>query len=176
MSEDRPHGDAGSADVAERVLFEEPGGRWSLVALGPALCLVVLVVEAIIGSGVHWLGLALFAALLAGLVALQVVAARRHASVLLTPAVLRNGAEALEVTDIAEVLPEADPFAEDLEPWESAPSLGELSGVPRRRTGIGLRLRDGSVVRAWARDGDGLRSELERLVADEADEAEDGER
>jgi hypothetical protein len=45
--------------------------------------------------------------------------------------------------------------------------------VPRRRTAIGLRLRDGSVVRAWARDGDGLRTELEQLVADEA---EDGER
>ncbi|TJZ79525.1 hypothetical protein FCG67_07835 [Rhodococcus oryzae] len=164
------------SDAAERILFEEPGGRWWLVALGPALCLVVLVVEAIIGSGVHWLGLALFAVLLAGLVTLQVVAARRHASVLLTPAVLRNGAETVEVADIVGVLPEADPFAEDLEPWESAPSLGELSGVPRRRTAIGLRLRDGSVVRAWARDGDGLRTELEQLVADEVDEAEDGER
>ncbi|MFC7449315.1 hypothetical protein [Rhodococcus daqingensis] len=145
-----------------------------MVALGPALCLVVLVAEAVLGSGVHWLGLALSAVLLAGLVSLQVLAARRHASVLLTPTVLRDGAETLDVAEIAEVLPEADPYAEDLEPWESAPSLGELSGIPRRRTAIGLRLRDGSTVRAWARDGDGLRTELEGLVA--GDDAEDGER
>lgn len=173
MTEDRPSGEAESADAAERVLFEEPGGRWRLVALGPALCLVVLVAEVIIGSGVHWLGLTLFSVLLAGLVSLQVMAARRHARVQLTPTVLRNGAETLEVADVAEVLPDADPFAADLEPWESARSLGELSGVPRRRTAIGLRLRNGSIVRAWARDGDGLRSELERLVASES---EDGER
>ncbi|MFD4183396.1 hypothetical protein [Rhodococcus sp. NPDC058514] len=173
MSEVGPSRAAEPSGVGERILFEEPGGRWRLVALGPALCLVVLVAEVIIGSGVHWLGLALASVLLAGLVSLQVTAARRHASVRLTPTVLRNGAETLAVAEIAEVLPEADPFAMDLEPWESAPALGELSGVPRRRTPIGLRLRDGSMVRAWARDGDGLRIELERIAVDEA---KDGER
>ncbi|TQF68609.1 hypothetical protein FK531_12375 [Rhodococcus spelaei] len=149
--------------MAEPV-FEEFGARWRVVAIGPVLCLVVLVADLFIGAGVHLLGLALFAVLLAGLVALQVVAARRHASVEVTDAALRCGTETVALADIAEVLPEADPFAEDLRPWESARALGDLSGVPRRRTSIGLRLRGGELVRAWARDGDGLRAILEDTV------------
>ncbi|MFE3291073.1 hypothetical protein [Rhodococcus sp. NPDC059234] len=152
-------------DVAKPV-FEEPGARWRVVAVGPVLCLVVLVADLFIGAGVHLLGLTLFAAVLAGLVSLQVIAARRHASVEVTATTVRCGTETVDLADIAEVLPEADPFADDLEPWESARALGDLSGVPRRRTGIGLRLHGGELVRAWARDGDALRAVLEGAVRD----------
>jgi hypothetical protein len=146
------------------VAFAEPGAKWNAVALGPALCVVVLVADIFVGAGVHLLGLALFAAVLAGFVALQVLAARRHASVEVTATRLRCGSESLELADVAEVLPPADPMDEDLQPWETARVLGELSGVPRRRTPIGLRLVDGGTVRAWARDGDRLRSVLESAV------------
>lgn len=47
----------------------------------------------------------------------------------------------------------------------SAPALGGLRDVPRRRTAIGLRLTDGTVVRAWARDHRRLRNELDALIA-----------
>ncbi|MFC9787328.1 hypothetical protein [Rhodococcus sp. NPDC127528] len=154
------------APDVDKPVFEEPGARWRVVALGPVLCLVVLVADLFIGVGVHLLGLTLFAVALAGLVALQVVAARRHASVEVTAITVRCGTETVELADIVEVLPEADPFADDLEPWESARALGDLSGVPRRRTGIGLRLRGGELVRAWARDGDALRAVLEDAVRD----------
>ncbi|NEW31745.1 hypothetical protein GV791_04105 [Nocardia cyriacigeorgica] len=142
------------------VLFAEPGGRWRAVAYGPALCLLILVLELATGSTPHWFALVFCAVLIAAFVALQVVAARRHVSVELTPHALRNGTETLPLTAIDAVLGEADEQSWDEEPWESARALGELSGVPRRRTGIGLRRTDGEVVQAWARDHRGLRAAL----------------
>lgn len=142
------------------VVFAEPGARWRTVAIGPVLCLLVLIADLFIGAGVHVFGLTLFAVVLAGLVAVQVAAARRHASVELTDTALRCGTESVSRADIIEVLPPADPEAMDPEPWETAHALGDLSGVPRRRTAIGLRLTDDTLVRAWARDGDGLRAAL----------------
>ncbi|MDH6680376.1 hypothetical protein M2284_004605 [Rhodococcus sp. LBL1] len=147
------------------VLFDEPGARWRTVAYGPVFCVVALVIELLTGPVVHWFALTLFAVILAGIVYVQVAAARRHVSVSLTDTTLRQGAEELPVAEIEDVLPAADPYADEPEPWESARSLGELSGVPRRRKAIGLRLRDGSLVQAWARDDDGLRDALTEAVA-----------
>ncbi|MFD3812726.1 hypothetical protein [Rhodococcus sp. NPDC058639] len=144
-------------------LFHEPGGRWRTVAYGPVLCAVGLVVEIATGPVVHWIALPVIALLLAGFAYPMVIAARRHVSVELTPTVLRQGTEELPVDDIEAVLPpSADPWKPDR--WESARTLGELSGVPRGRTAVGLRLRGGALVRAWAKDADGLRARLEELV------------
>jgi len=148
------------------VLFDEPGGRWRTVAYGPVFCVVALVIELLTGPVVHWFALTLFSVILAGIVYAQVAAARRHVSVSLTGAILRQGAEEVPVADIVAVLPPADLYADEPQRWESARSLGELSGVPRRRKGIGLRLRNGSLVQAWARDDDGLRAALTEAVAD----------
>lgn len=146
------------------VVFEEVGARWRTVAYGPVFCVVALVIELSTGPVVHWFALTLFAAILAGIVAVQVAAARRHVSVQLTDTTLRQGAEELPIAEIAAVLPESDPYADEPQPWESARSLGELSAVPRRRRGIGLRLHDGSLVQAWARDDAGLRAALTAAV------------
>lgn len=146
-------------------LFLEEGARWRTVAYGPVFCVIALVIELATGPVVHWFALTLFAAILAGIVSVQVAAARRHVSVLLTDSLLRQGAEEVPLDEIDEVLPEADPYADEPQPWESARSLGELSAVPRRRTGIGLRLRDGSLAQAWARDDEGLRAALTAAVA-----------
>jgi hypothetical protein len=154
------------------VRFAEPGARWRTVAYGPILCLLVVVLELVLGSRVHWFGLAFCAVLLAGFVWLQVVAGRRHISVELTDTALREGTEVLPLARIAAVLPARDPESWDDEEWESARALGELSGVPRRRKGIGLRLRDGSLVQAWARDHRQLRAELD-AVLDHPDAGED---
>lgn len=150
--------------TAEAVLFTEPGARWRAVAYGPILCLAILALELVTGGAVHWFALLFCAALIAGFVALQVVAGRRHVSVELTTETLRSGTESLPLGSIAEVLPERDEDSWDDEDWESARALGELTGVPRRRTGIGLRLADGSLVQAWARDHKALRTALTEVV------------
>lgn len=146
------------------IRFAEPGARWRAVAYGPVFCVVALVIELFTGPVVHWFALALFAVVLAGIVSVQVSAARRHVSVSLTETTLRQGTEEIAVADIDAVLPEADPYADEPQRWESARSLGELSAVPRRRRAIGLRLSDGSLAQAWARDDAGLRGALSEVL------------
>lgn len=51
-----------------------------------------------------------------------------------------------------------------VEKWQSSRTLGELAGVPRGRTGIGLRLTGGRTAQAWARNHRGLRAALTALV------------
>ncbi|WP_280380898.1 hypothetical protein [Nocardia wallacei] len=152
-------------ETAPTVLFAEPGARWRTIAYGPILCLIILLLEIGLGSRAHWFGLAFCAALLAGFAWLQVVAGRRHVSVELTDAALREGTETLPLRRIAEVLPEPDDESWDDGDWQSARALGELTGVPRRRKGIGLKLDDGGLVQAWARDHRRLRAELTAAVA-----------
>lgn len=59
---------------------------------------------------------------------------------------------------------EDDAAAEAARKWQSARAIGELTGVPRGRTGIGLKLTGGRTAQAWARDHRGLRAALTRLV------------
>lgn len=146
-------------------LFHEPGARWRTVAFGPLFCLAALVIELATGPVVHWVALPLMAVVLAGFAYIMVVAGRRHVSVELTETVLRQGTEELPVADIEAVLAAADPEASDPARWENARTLGELSGVPRKRTAVGLRLRGGTFVRAWARDDAALRNCLDSLVS-----------
>lgn len=142
------------------VLFSEPGARWRTIAYGPALCAAILAIEVFRGGDIHWFGLVFCAVLLAGFVWLQVIAGKRHISVELTPEQLREGTEVVPLRDISEVLPEEDDESWDYEDWQSARALGELTGVPRRRKGIGLKLTDGRLVQAWARDHVTLRAAL----------------
>jgi hypothetical protein len=58
--------------------------------------------------------------------------------------------------------PKSDPTT--MEKWQSARALGELSGVPRGRTGIGLELTGGRTAQAWARRHAELRTALTELV------------
>jgi hypothetical protein len=57
----------------------------------------------------------------------------------------------------------ADGDARDGE-WQTSRALGELTGVPRGRTAIGLRLADGRDVQAWAHRHRELREALTRIV------------
>ena len=50
--------------------------------------------------------------------------------------------------------------------WQASRALGELTGVPRGRTGIGLKLVGGRTAQAWARHHRGLRAALTPLVAE----------
>lgn len=164
-------------EPAEPPVFEEPGARWRSIAFGPAFCLAALIIELFTGPVVHWFALSLFAVLLMGLLSVQVIAARTHASVSLTVTTLRQGTEDVPLDEIDAVLPDPDPDDYDYEDWESARALGELMNVPRRRTGVGLRLVGGGLVRAWAKDASTLRHHLENLVGtpvDDEDEQDSG--
>lgn len=48
--------------------------------------------------------------------------------------------------------------------WQSSRALGELVGVPRGRTGVGLKLTGGRTAQAWARRHQDLREALTELV------------
>jgi hypothetical protein len=147
--------------TASQPLLVEPGARWRPLVWGPALCLAGGVLEAVRGLPVHVLGWVGAAVLLTAVTSLQVLGARRHSTVELTTNHLRQGAEVLELASVAEVLA-ADP--DGRASWQMARALGETPTVPRRRTGIGLRLRDGRTVQAWARDDEALRAALVATV------------
>ncbi|WP_277831363.1 hypothetical protein [Speluncibacter jeojiensis] len=157
------------SEAAADVLFSEPGARRRGLWFGPLFGLAGFLIDLIIGGGVHvvvWLAAAL---IILVFTPLPIRAARMHASVELTRATLRQGTETTPLHQIVRIFdaPPDDRANDDpREPWESARALGELPGVPRRRTGIGLQLRNGTLVQAWAKDDELLRTSLtEALVA-----------
>ncbi|MFW0786000.1 DUF3093 domain-containing protein [Gordonia sp. CPCC 206044] len=140
------------------VLFYEPGGSWWVVAIGPVLIGAVLALE-IAGPGqVHWPVLIIFAVILIGFSLVQVFAARTHVSVRLTETTLHQGTRSVPLEKIAEIYPVNN--GAEPEKWESARALGELPAVPRRRKGVGVKMVDGTLAQAWARNVDRFRTEL----------------
>lgn len=152
---------------APAVLFAERGAGWRWVLLGPACAGAMLAVQDSHGAGLSlWIPL-LMLVLVSGFVAIQVKAARVHVSVALTEQTLRQGTETIRLADIAGMYPEPDKPArrkEKPEKWQQTRALGELSGVPNRRIGIGLKLTDGRTVQAWAKDHRRLRAALSPLL------------
>lgn len=144
------------------VLFYEQGASWYWLLAGPASGVAMALIQMSSGYGIQLLVPGIFFALVTGFLAIQIKAARIHTSVELTPDDLRQGTERLRVEDIVRIYPE--PKGPDLPKWQSARALGELTGVPRRRTGIGLKLTNDRAVQAWARKPDALRAALTRLV------------
>ena len=139
-------------------LFVEQGGSWWVVAIGPVLAGAVLAMDLVGPGRVHWLWISILGAIVTLFSIVQVYAARRHVGVELTEATLQQGTSLLPLSDIATVYPANN--GSEHEKWESAPALGELAGVPRRRKGVGVKLVDGKLAQAWARDVDRFRQEL----------------
>jgi hypothetical protein len=144
------------------VLFYEQGASWYWLLAGPAAAVAMALIQRSGGYGVQLLVPGIFFVLVTGFLAIQVKAARIHTSVELTPEYLRQGTERLGVGDIVRVYPE--PKGPEEPKWQSARALGELTGVPRRRTGIGLKLTNDRAVQAWARKHEALRAALTHLV------------
>jgi hypothetical protein len=144
------------------VLFYEQGASWYWLLAGPASGIAMALIQLSSGYGIQLLVPGIFFALVTGFLAIQVKAARIHTSVELTPEHLRQGTELLGVDDIVRIYPEAK--GPDEPKWQSARALGELTGVPRRRTGIGLKLTNDRAVQAWARKHEALRAALTHLV------------
>ncbi|MFS0898330.1 DUF3093 domain-containing protein [Mycolicibacterium litorale] len=143
-------------------LFYEPGASWAWLLAGPAAGGAMLAIQMSAGYGLQPLVPMLFLVLVSGFLAIQVKAARIHTSVELTRDTLRQGAEITKLADIVAVYPPAT--GAEVPKWQSARALGELTGVPRGRTGIGLKLSNNRTAQAWARRHATLREELTRLV------------
>lgn len=144
------------------VLFYEQGASWLWVLTGPASAISMLLIQLSAGYGIQLLVPVVFLVLVSGFIALQVKAARIHTSVELTPTTLREGTERIHIDDIVRIYPEPERNEETR--WMSARALGELTGVPKGRTGIGIRLTNDRTVQAWARKHQQLRAQLIHLV------------
>ena len=143
-------------------LFYEPGASWAWLLAGPAAGGGMLAIQISAGYGWQPLMPGLLVVLVSGFLAVQVKAARIHTSVELTPEILRQGAEITQVSEIVTVYPPAT--RSEMQKWQSARALGELTGIPRGRTGIGLKLSGDRTAQGWARRHGTLREELTRLV------------
>ena len=155
---------AGTADLAAspEVLFAEQGASWMWLLAGPATGVAMALIQLSAGYGIQWFIPVLFCALVAAFLAIQIKAARIHTSVELTVDTLRQGMETISTDEIVRIYPEASGREEPK--WQSARTLGELTGVPRGRTGIGVRLTNDRTAQAWARKHQRLRAALVNLV------------
>lgn len=167
----------------ERPIYAESGASWLWLLAGPVAGLVMVLVQYRAGVGLQFGVPVMFMVLVSGFLALQVKAARIHTSLELTPAALRQGTETLALNEIVTIYPDPENTVRSagfidkwqgralgvsatgpLEKWQTSRALGELSGVPKGRTPVGLRLTGNRYVQAWARNPDVLRTELTRLV------------
>lgn len=147
-----------TTEPTEPVLFAERGSSWWPVLWGPLFAAVGIGAEATTGP-VHWLAWFVVGGALFGGAAVWVSARRTVYLVRLTTGSLVQGRERLATGRIVAVTDVGTPAG--------ARILGGSWTVPRKTTEVPLRLEDGSVVLAWARDDDGLRDALRRLVEPE---------
>lgn len=164
-------------------LFFERGASWLWMLAAPAAALAMVFVQYRAGLGFRAFVPMLFLVLVGGFLALQIKAGRTHASVELTTEALREGTEVVPMAEIVAVYPEPENTVKaagfldkwqgralgvsssgPLEKWQTSRSLGEINGVPRGRKPVGIKLAGGSYAQAWARDHEGLRAALSRLV------------
>jgi hypothetical protein len=141
---------------AERKLYHEPGVSWLALVWAPLFALAGALAELATGGPVHVTGWLVVAFGLCVLTAPWVYARRRFLSLEVTPSRLRQGRETVPATQIAEVTDVGTPVA--------ARVLGGGWSVPRKYDALPVKLTDGTVVLAWARDVEALQDALTRLV------------
>lgn len=172
---------------ATELLFSEPGASLGWLLGGPIAAAAMIFVQVNSGAGFNAVVPLGLLVVLTAVFGLQVKAARMHTSVELTRESLRQGVETVLLSEIVSVYPEpgekstarplgaspiallrgrvtVDPQGRTAEKWQSARSLGDLNGIPKGRTGIGLKLTHGRTAQAWARKHEELREQLTRLI------------
>jgi hypothetical protein len=142
-------------DEGGPVLYAERGSSWWPVLWGPAFAAVGAAVESLTGP-VHTAAWLIVGIGLAGVAAVWVNARRKLLLVRLTPTALTQGREHLPVPRIAEVDEVGHPTG--------ARVLGGGWTAPRKYTELPVRLDDGTVVIAWAKDVAALQTALRRLL------------
>ncbi|WP_216210726.1 DUF3093 family protein [Amycolatopsis aidingensis] len=138
--------------AGEPTIYHEPGAGGAPLLWGPGFALAGYLAELSIGGPTHtfaWVGVGVVLLLLS---MVWVYARRRFLLVRVTPSTLWQGREALPVARIAEL--------DEVGAPAGARVLGGAWTVPRKYTEVPIRLDDGSVVLAWARDDARLRSAL----------------
>ncbi len=163
--------DAPTDTDAEQVLFHEVGASWWWLLLGPFSGGSIAAMQLWSAHRLDPLVPLVFLVLVTGFIGLQIKAARLHTSVELTSEYLREGTESVRVADMLGIYPEAR--GAEAPRWQSDRALGELTGVPRGRTGIGLKMTGDRTAQAWARRHRGLRAQLEALGVREFGEDDD---
>lgn len=157
-----------SSEPAEpQLLYREAGASWYWLLAGPAAAISIILVQASSGAHVSYAVPLMFLVVVSFFLGIQVKAARVHTSLELTEDMLRQGTETILIQEIVRVFPEAENHVKSgkpLQKWQDSRTLGELSGVPRGRYGIGLKLVGGRTVQAWARHHRRLRAAIEPLV------------
>jgi hypothetical protein len=139
----------------ELVLFAEAGSTWWPVLWGPLFAAIGAGIEVLSGP-VHWRPWLVVAVALGGGAIVWVSARRKVYLVRLTTGTLTQGRELLAVENIAQVTDVGAPVG--------ARILGGGWTVPRKTGAVPVRLTDGSVVLAWARDDEGLLEAMRTLV------------
>ena len=153
--------------VEQEPLFYEQGASWYWLLAGPVSGFTMLLIQLKGGGGIQLFVPTVFLVLVTGFLWLQVHAARIHTTVVLTAESLRQGTEVIPVRTIVTVYPEAErtvKSGELLEKWQTSRALGELSGIPRGRKGVGIKLTGDRTAQAWARKHRQLREALTRVV------------
>ncbi|GHF72573.1 hypothetical protein FHX82_000675 [Amycolatopsis bartoniae] len=133
--------------------FLEYGAKWTALLYGPLFALAGYLAELATGA-THAVAWVLVGLGLAAITAPWVHARRRFLTVRVTDTELWQGRESLPLTDIAETRDVGTPAG--------ARVLGGGWSTPRKYDELPLRLTDGTVVLAWAKDTEALRAALER--------------
>ena len=143
-----------TASTEDTEIYSEPGAGAAPLLWGPGFAVVGYLMEVSTGGPVHTIGWVVIGVVLFGLSAMWVYSRRKFMSLRVTGTQLVQGSETLEVARISDVT--------DVDAPVGARVLGGGFTPPRKYQQVPLRLDDGSVVLAWARDGERLRTALEQ--------------
>ena len=139
-----------------RTLYSEAGVGWLALVWGPLFALLGALAELATGGPVHTVAWIMIAIGLCALTLPWVYARRRFLSLEVTTQGLRQGREQLEAARIAAVADVGTPVG--------ARVLGGGWTVPRKYDELPVKLDDGTVVLAWARDVEALQAALSELA------------
>ncbi|MYW94093.1 hypothetical protein G3I59_26665 [Amycolatopsis rubida] len=153
--------------MAARTLYSEPGVGWSALIWGPLFALLGALAELATGGPTHVVGWVLIGAALCGLTLPWVYARRRFLSLEVTTEQVRQGRETVAAERIASVTDVGAPVGTRV--------LGGGWSVPRKYDELPVELDDGTVVLAWARDVEALKTALAELAAKNHPEDENTE-
>lgn len=133
--------------------YLERGAAWTPLWYGPGFAVLGALAELATGGPVHVVAWVLVGLGLAAITVPWINARRRFHTVRLTSTALWQGREELRLDRIAEVTEVGVPAG--------ARVLGGGWSVPRNYDELPVRLDDGTVVLAWARDGEALRAAIQ---------------
>jgi hypothetical protein len=135
------------------IRYHESGASWMALLYGPGFAVLGAIAEPLTGAPVHGVAWVLVGLGLAAITAPWVYARRRFFTVRVTSSALWQGREELPLARIAEVTDVGAPAG--------ARVLGGGWSAPRKYDELPVRLDDGSVVLAWAKDGAALRDAIQ---------------